>query len=202
MISIETELSPLLHYKDRNAFFLRNSSNHMCASHVMTFGVFCQCEGWSELIHFYFSEISAKNLRDKLFFLNSHIKLLFSCSELFPSPIPTSSLCQVKRTNTRKHAHKGWDGWILQVLLQSSSSIEVRWLILPHFPSGPIWDTICLALIMTEPSPISPSLWDIAQPVHVLCVCEFELKQMKNELSSNLTRRIWRHCSVCGVCVD
>lgn len=41
----------------------------------------------------------------------------------------------------------------------------VRWLILPHFPSGPIWDTICLALIMTKPSPISLSLWDIARPV-------------------------------------
>lgn len=39
------------------------------------------------------------------------------------------------------------------------------------FPSGPIWDAICLALIMTQPSPISLSLWDIAQPVWVFRVC-------------------------------
>lgn len=116
--------------------------------------------------------------------------LLLTYCRLLPVPVSTSSLGQVRHKHRNKH--RGWVTYYMHFKLQLDT---VRWLILPSFPSGAIWDTICLTLIMTGPSPISPSLWDIACACVLQTVWKFELKQMKNELFPNLAGGIRKHSS-------
>lgn len=95
-----------------------------------------------------------------------------SCGRLnFTLTCFTAFLCQVRHTHTHLHRNKHTKAARHAACPSDLQLDTVRWLILPHFPSGPIWDTICLALIMTQPSPISLSLWDITWPLWVFRVC-------------------------------
>lgn len=127
--------------------------------------------------------------------MDTCLKLLFSHYTSFDLLKTLSRSCfhlifRSGKTQTKERAHGGWVTYCTAFKLQRDT---VRWLILPNFPSGAIWDTICLTLIMAEPSPISPSLWDIAWACVCYRLCEFE--QMKNELFPNLAGRIRKHSS-------